>query len=350
MKMWKFTALLILCVLLWVPGSAMAGAEKIVMKINASGNATQKEEIPHVHCYLWFKEEMEKRFPGRFEVQIFWDVQLARTYEAAINGLQNGVFQWSAIPLSTSAEYSSAGVPFNNLFLIPYPHVQLAYDIIDGKVGEMISQKMLKDTGLRIAAYWEVGFRHLLLVKNPVNHIEDLRGIKMRVQPNPVHLNAFKLLGTNPTPIAWGELFTALQQRVVDGTENPLQNIESGRLYEVAKYLTLTGHLFEYVIYLINDQWYQNLPDDIRQAFDECMAEATKEYRRKMAIQNEAWLKQFQAKGMVVNELPPEELEKFREVVMPSYAMSEKTAGREYTDAMLKEIEKIKKEYFEKNK
>lgn len=333
---------------LWGGGQAEAAQKKIVMKINASGNASQKDDIPHVHNYLWFKEEMEKRFPGRFEVQLFWDNQLARSYEAAVNALQNGVFHLNAFPLSTTAEYSVAGVPFNNLFLIPYPHVQLAYDVIDGKVGEMITGRLLQDTGLRVVAYWEGGFRHLLLIKKPVEHLDDLKGVKMRVQPNPVHLSAFKLLGTNPTPIAWGELFTALQQKVVDGTENPLQNIEAGRLYEVSKYLTLTGHLFEYVVYMVNDTWYQGLPDDIRQGFDECMALATQEYRRRIAIQNERWLEDFQKRGMAVNELPLEELEKFKEVVMPSYEQSEKTAGKEYTDAMLQEIEKVKKEYFEK--
>jgi tripartite ATP-independent transporter DctP family solute receptor len=335
-----------LSIFIW--GSAEAAEKKIIMKINISTNISLREEQPSTNAIMQFKEEMEKRFPERFEVQLFGDNQLARTYEAAINGLQTGVFQMSQIPLSTSAEFSPAGVPFNNLFLIPYPHVQLAYEIIDGRVGEMINERMIQDTGLRIAAYWDLGFRHLLLINKPVERVSDLRGIKIRVQPNPVHLEAFKLLETNPTPIAWGELFTALQQRVVDATENPFQNIELARLYEVTKYLTMTGHLFEFVIYLVNDEWYQALPEDIRQGFDETIKLCTEEFRRRMEIQNLQWLKNFQAKGMIVNELSVEELEKFREVVIPTYKRSEEVAGQEYTDTLLKELEKARKDYFEK--
>jgi C4-dicarboxylate-binding protein DctP len=251
--------------------------------------------------------------------------------------------------MSTFAEFSKACLPLANLFLVPYPHTQLAYDIIDGKVGDIFRRRITEETGLRVAAFWDVGFRHLISVKKPIDGLDSIRGMKFRVQPNPVHIAAFKLLNTNPTPISWGELFTSLQQGVVDGTENPLENVMSGRIYEVCKEMALTGHLYEFLIMFSNEQWYQNLPEDVRKEWDESLQVATETYRAQLAKKNSEWLDFFASKGMKITTLSPEELVKFREAVKPSQEETIKQVGQEYHDMIINEIAKTEKEYFEKH-
>lgn len=326
-----------------------AAAGKTLIKINASYNPKAFGDMPLVIITQKFKEMMEERFPGKVEVRIYWDQRLAATYDGALNSLQTNVFHISFFPLTSMAEYTGAAVPTSNLFLFPYPHTQIAYDAYDGEVGELIRNRIIKDARVRPVAYLEMGFRHLLNNMKPVNTIEDLKGMKFRVQPNPVHLASFKELGANPTPIPWAELFTALQQGVVDGTENPFENIYTARLYEVQKYLTLSGHAFEMGIYAMGEEFYQSMPEDVRQGFDEIMAELVAEFRESMIAKNEEMLAFFKTQ-IEVNELSSEELARFRKAVEPAKEISRQQAGAEYADQLFSLLAKYEEEYFARQK
>jgi tripartite ATP-independent transporter DctP family solute receptor len=344
------SAVLVVCVFfLCFSGVAEARGKKINLRMQASYNPKSYADQPSVVATLRLVEEMKKRVGDKINVKIYWEEQLAKTYEASVNLVQNNNLQWTMIPMSTFSEFSRACVPLTNFFVIPYPHAQIAYNIVDGKVGNVFRERVIEETGLRIMAYWEVGFRHLLAVDKPITDLESIKGMKFRVQPNPVHLAAFKLLGANPTPIAWSELFTSLQQRVVDGTENPFENVMGGRLYEVCKHMTLTGHLFEFVVYVTNEEWYQSLPDDVRTAFDESTAIATQAYRDQMAKKNAEWAGFFRDQGMNIRELSLEELGKFREAVKPSYEESMKLVDEEYFKEIMAEINNEEKVYFEQH-
>lgn len=336
--------------LAFVFGSTVsAGEKKILIKINAHKNPKTPgtADMPLMYLTQAIKDRLEERFPGRVQVRIYWDNQLAKTYENAMNALQNNVIQLSYFPLNSIAEFTHAAIPLSNLFLFPYPHTQLVYDAYDGEIGRMLSERILKDAKVRPVCYWEVGYRHLLNNKKQIETLEDLKGMKIRVQPNPVHIESFKALGANPTPVTWSEVFTALQQGVVDGTENPYDNIYTARLYEVQKYLTLTGHAFEMGAYCISEEFYQKLPEDIRVGFDELMAELTQEFRVGMAKKDE-WFKDYFEKELAANELSAAELEKFAALVEPMKEMSRKQAGEEYSDTIYEIIKNNQKAYFEK--
>ena len=346
---WKYVVLIMCVTFFCFSGIAGAGGKKINLRMQASYNPKSYADQPSVVATLRLAEEMKKRVGDKVNVKIYWEEQLAKTYEASVNLVQNNNLQWTMIPMSTFSEFSRACIPLGNFFVIPYPHVQIAYNVVDGKVGDIFRERVIKETGLRIMAYWEVGFRHLLAVDKPIADLESIKGMKFRVQPNPVHLAAFKLLGANPTPITWSELFTSLQQHVVDGTENPFENVMGGRLYEVCKHMTLTGHLFEFVIYVTNEEWYQSLPDDVRTAFDESVAIATKAYRDQIAKKNVEWIDFFKSQGMEVRELAPDELSKFRDAVKPSYEESMKLVEPEYFEQIMTEINNEEKAYFEEH-
>lgn len=340
----KVIMVLIICALFGGFNTVQASG-KTIFRANIEQNPKSFPDDPRVLGTLKFQELMKEKVGDKFEMQIFWDSQLAKNFEASVNGLQTGLFHLSAIPMAAMYEYTKSMLPLVNLFVFPYPHTEIAYSVFDGKGGDLVRERTIKDTGLRPVAFWEVGFRHLTSVKKPIHNLADLKGLKIRVQPNPVHIAAFRALGANPTPIAWGELFTALQQGVVDGAENPFNNIEVARLYEPQSHLTLSGHAFEAPAYLVSEKWYQSLPIDVKTAFDESWIEATKYVREQMVIKDKKYVEFIGAK-MAFYDLPEEELTKFRNAVKPSYEISRKESGSDYYDALMGEIQKAEKDFF----
>ncbi len=338
----------LLCALtaLLVAGSLSAG-DKIQVNCNVYGNPQATPDSSNILGILKFKEVLEAKAGDKVQVNIYWDNKLASTYDAAVNGLQNGLIQLTELTVSNFAEFSKACVPITNAFIFPYPHYQIAHKVIDGKVGQMFRDRVIEETGIRIIGFWSAGFRHITSVSKPVTDLASLQGMKIRVQTNPIHLAAFQALGANPTPIAWGELFTALQQNVVDGAENPLSNIIVARLDEVQNYITMSGHTFEYVAYITSEDFYQSLPDDVKAAWDEA-AEAGKKTYNDVTVQKDIEYLDYLKDGrMEVIELSPEELAKFREAVKPSYEETVKLVGKEYFDEILAEIAKVEKEYLD---
>ncbi|MDR1884953.1 MAG: TRAP transporter substrate-binding protein, partial [Synergistaceae bacterium] len=335
LKLAAFLAFAALTALGLLHPAASLAADKIDVKIQAPNNPKSVPDQPIVVATQKFAEELEKRAGDKVTVRLFWDDQLAKTYEGAINLVQNNDLQIAMMSLSSFSGFSKAGLPLSNLFLIPYPHTELAYRIIDGNVGEIIRKKAIEDTGIRIVSFWDVGFRHLLTVKKPITGIDSIKGLKFRVQPNPIHISAFKLLETNPTPISFGELFTSLQQGVIDGTENPLENVMAARLYEVCSELALTGHLYEFFLVYANESWYQNLPEDVRTAWDESAKAATQAYREQLSKKNDEWTNFFKENGLKISALQDSELEKFRDAVKPSREEAIKQVGADYHESVI---------------
>ncbi len=326
--------------------------EKTIIKVNATYHPRTFGDHPIVYLTQEFKKRLEEKLPGRVEVRLYWDNQLAKTYESAVNALQTNVIHLSNFPLTSVAEFSPAFIPLSNLFLFPYPYIDLVYQAYDGEVGAMARDRLIQDARLRPVCYWEVGFRHLLNNKNPITDVSSLNDIKFRVQPNPVHIASWKALGTNPTPVTWSELFTALQQGVVDGTENPFENVMSARLYEVQKYLTLTGHGFEMSGWLMSEEFYQGMPDDVRAAMDETFAELLPLHRDAFAQKNKDWIEFLGTAGkgnMQINTLPMEELLRMRKVVEPMLQISRDLAGAEYTNTMYEIISRNEEEFLKNN-
>lgn len=340
--------LAVLCLALFAAPFTASAQSPIVIRVNATFNPTTHGDMPLVKGFQAFKQKMEARFPGRVQVRITWEEALGKGHEASMNGLQQSLFHLQFYPMTSLSEYTKAAIPFTNLFLVPYPHSQIVYDAFDGEIGKMVAERMVQEARIRPVAFLDIGFRHLLNNKGPVNALADLKGMKYRVQPNPVHLAAFRALGTNPTPIQISELFTALQQGVVDGTENPLENIMVFRLYEVQKYLTLSGHAFEMGCLAMGEEFYQKLPADIRAGMTEVFREITEEHRGYIAASDKQFL-EFISSKMQVNQLSAEQLAIFRDIVEPGREASRQQAGAEYTNRFLELLAQYEKDYFARN-
>ena len=213
---------------------------------------------------------------------------------------------------------------------LPYawPTHEAAYKAFDGKLGEFLF-KLLNEKGIEGLAWWENGFRHITNNKKPIVKPEDLKGLKIRVTPDKMRLDTFKLLGAAPMAINFGELYSALQQGVVDGQENPYAIIYSNAFNEVQKYLSKTGHIWGSAILCVNSNIWSQLSDEDKATVKQ-LAQKWGEAQRKETIQEEdEFLKKLEESGMLVNEV---DKAAFQQAVQPVWQSYEKTFGKELMD------------------
>jgi tripartite ATP-independent transporter DctP family solute receptor len=167
-----------------------------------------------------------------------------------------------------------------------------------------VNEFALKKTGVKFIGYFENGWRHMTNKTRPINKPEDLNGLKIRSMSAPVMIETIRALGGNPVPIAWGETYVALQQGVADGQENPHVNTYGAKLYEVQKYVSLTGHVYNPQVFCINDKFYKGLPADIQKLITTTAKEVIDQARRESQALDSDFLKKLVEKGMIVNTPP----------------------------------------------
>lgn len=176
-----------------------------------------------------------------------------------------------------AAQFSIFDLPF--MFTDP----EHAHRAMDGVLGEQLNELLVEAQGLRVIGFGELGFRHITNSVRPIETPDDLRGLKIRVPSNQLRIDAFTALGAAPTPIPYSELYSALQQGVVDGQENPLPTIGELSLWEVQKYVSLTYHVYTPGYILVNDAWWQGLPDETRTHLAEAGRQAAEAQRARIA-------------------------------------------------------------------
>lgn len=168
--------------------------------------------------------------------------------------------------------------------------------------------------------------------KRPIKTPADLKGLKIRTMENPMHIAFFKELGANPTPMSWGELYTALQQGTVDAEENPYAMIDDGKFYEVQKYVSETGHVFSYEILIANKKFMDKLPADLRKVVVDAAHKAIMTQRASLEKEEAAFKAKVTKAGLTANELTPEQKKPFVEATKKVYAQFENELGKEIMD------------------
>ena len=273
-----------------------------------------------------FAREVEKRTNGRYKIQTFYSGALGAERES-VEGVQLGTLDLtltSTGPLPNFVpEVAILDIPF--LFR-DYAHARA---VLDGPIGQELLAKF-PPKGMVGLAWAENGFRHMTNSKHPVNQPDDLQGLKMRTMENPIHIEAYRQFGIQPTPMAFTEVFTALQQGTVDGQENPLSVITSAKLDQVQKYLSLTGHVYSPAIFLMNKAQWDRLSEADKQAFLEAAKEGVKANRARVDEDERKAVADLRAKGMnVVENL---DKAKFQAVLVPVYADFGKRFGQANID------------------
>jgi tripartite ATP-independent transporter DctP family solute receptor len=201
--------------------------------------------------------------------------------------------------------------------------------VLDGPIGQDLLKKF-EPKGIEALAWGENGFRHMTDSKRPIDSPADLKGLKMRTMENPIHIQAYRQFGILPTPMAFTEVFTALQQGTVDGQENPLSVITSAKLYEVQKYLALTGHVYSPAVILMNKARWDALSPADKQAFRDAAHEAVKANRARIDDDERKAVADLRAKGMVVNDHVDKA--EFQAQLAPVYAEFAKRFGQQNID------------------
>jgi tripartite ATP-independent transporter DctP family solute receptor len=261
-----------------------------------------------------FAREVERRTNGRYKVQTFYSAALGAERES-VEGVQLGTLDLtltSTGPLPNFVpEIAILDIPF--LFR-DYTHARA---VLDGPIGQDLLAKF-PAKGMVGLAWAENGFRHMTNSKRPVNVPEDLKGLKMRTMENPIHIEAYKQFGILPTPMAFTEVFTALQQGSVDGQENPLSVITAAKLDQVQKYLSLTGHVYSPAVFLMNKAQWEKLSEADKQAFLDAASEGVKANRARVDDDERKAVADLRARGMTVAENVDKA--KFQAALAPAYA------------------------------
>jgi TRAP-type transport system periplasmic protein len=248
--------------------------------------------------------------------------------------------------MTAPAPTSLAGI-VKEFGLLDFPFIvsnaQQADALTDGPVGQALFAK-LPEKGLVGLAFWDLGFRNVTNSKRPIMKAEDLEGIKLRVIPNPVFLETFKTFKANPVPMSFSELYSALDTKAVDGQENPYAVILSNKFFEVQKFLSATNHVYTANTILMSKKFWDRLSPAEQKLLREAALEARDYQRQVSRAAAQKAVVELRAKGMQVNELPPAELSRMRQMVKPIHDkfMSE------YDQALVKtfrsELERIQKQ------
>ena len=285
-----------------------------------------------------FADAVAKASGGKMKVRAIGAAALGpdtQMQQALIGGAQEMMVGSTATLVGITKEMALWDTPF----LIS--NTKEADALLDGPVGDKIKDK-LQEKGLVGLVYWENGFRNLTNSKRPVTKVEDMDGIKLRVMQNNVFLDSFKTLGANAIPMAFSELFGALETKTVDGQENPYNTILSSKFYEVQKYLTVTNHVYSPWIVLVSKKWWDPLSQTEQKILTDA-AKTSRDFERKDTREEASKaMAELKSKGMLVNELSALEAERMRAKLTGVYADISKEVGPDLWNETQKELARIR--------
>lgn len=267
-----------------------------------------------------FAQVVEQKSGGRIKVKEFPNSSLGSELQQQA-ALQGGTQEMMSASTTTLVgivkEFGVLDFPFL------FANERQADAMLDGPIGRRLLDR-LPEHGLVGLAYWENGFRNVTNSKRPITRAEDLEGLKIRVMQNPVYLEAFKTVHANPVPMAFGELFTALESKTVDAQENPYSIILGNKFNEVQKYLSVTRHSYNAFIVLLSKKTWDTMSQAEKKIIQDAAVEARTYERQVARAAADRDLAELKAKGMQVNELAPAELARMRDMLKP---VSEKFAA-----------------------
>ncbi|WP_366658390.1 TRAP transporter substrate-binding protein [Fodinicurvata sp. EGI_FJ10296] len=263
----------------------------------------QPEASPLHEALDHFKTTLEERSDGGFVVELFAGGQLGSVSEAT------ELVQSGNIEMTTGASVLlSSAVPelaVLDQFLL-FDDEEHARNVLDGEAGDTILAAM-EERGLKGIGFLELGFRSFTNSRAPLDSLEAFEGLRMRSADNPIQIKAWRSIGAVPVPLAWGEIYSSLQQGLIDGQESALSSMVVERFYEVQDYVSLTGHIYWPEMWFANLEFFNSLSDEDQALLMEVAAETTDVQRDLVATANAETLDQLAEEGLAINELPAED-------------------------------------------
>ncbi|MCI0918546.1 TRAP transporter substrate-binding protein [Pseudomonas stutzeri] len=259
-----------------------------------------------------FAELVNEKSAGKMKVRLFPGGTLGGDLQT-VSALQGGTLDVTVL----NSGILAAQVPDFALFDFPFlfENSEQAYTVMDGPVGQELG-KRLESKGLVSLGYWDLGFRQVTNNTRPITGPKDLEGLKIRVIQSPIYLETFKALGANPVPMPFPEVYTGLEQRTVDGQENPYTVIEGNKFNEVQKFVSATNHIYNPQSLIIGQKTWDRLNADEQAVIREAAKEAT-QYQRKITQERQGQALDTLKEAMVFNEVDKAAVAAFREKVKP---------------------------------
>lgn len=289
------------------------------------------------HAYaVVFKEIVEAGSKGAIEVRILGANQ-AGNERQQLEKVQNGINQMANISEGLHPTFFKSGLVLGIPFL--FRSSAVVWEVMDGPFGDKYNAAFLEATGIRFLSHSESGFRSLFNSKNAVQTPDDLAGLKIRTMENPAHMAMMDGLGANPTPIPWTEVYTSLQQKVVDGMENPPGLFFLMKFYEQQSFLTVDRHLYSFHSTIINEDFFRSLPENFQDLIVEADRVALTIGRATAVLGERTAIEKLEEAGIEVYSPTPEEYALFRDKGRPpaeAYVRGE--IGDEWVDAILEAV------------
>ncbi len=312
--MFKKSCVVLLALMLILPAANVSAAPQVIKLAHL--NPQNPFDIATAAVAAVFKSEVEARSGGAVTVEIYPNGTLGNERET-MEQVKAGI---------TQSYISSVGgvAPFYPLIdITSMPFAYNSYEtgckLFDGSFGQEFAEDMRKKTGMRVLGFVPQGFFQFTNSVRPIKNPDDMKGLKMRTMNNPLHMEFMKSLGAAATPVAWAEIYTALQTGVVDGQHNPITVINLGKLYEVQDYITLSNHMAGLYVWVINDAWFNGLSEAEQEAVQGAADAAVIAGRGidRLVTATDKGLPTLAA-NMDVYTPTAEEIEQFRELAIPA--------------------------------
>jgi tripartite ATP-independent transporter DctP family solute receptor len=284
-----------------------------------------------------FADLLSEKSGGKIKVRLFPGGTLGGDVQT-VSALQGGTLDItvlnSGILAAQAPDFAMLDFPFL------FNDADEAHAVIDGPVGQKLAAQ-LENKGLVGLGYWDLGFRHLTNSQRPVTKLEDMQGLKVRVIQSPIYLETFSALGSNPVPMAFPEVYTGLEQHTIDGQENPFTVIEGNKFYEVQKYLSVTGHIFNPQSLIIGQKSWSRFNDDEKALIREAAAEA-QQFQRELSSSSMDKARAALDGKVAINDVSDAEKDRFRERVKPVIEKFSQEIDGELVQMMYDEIAKVR--------
>lgn len=298
------------CASLMTAGMMLSSSVLAAERLRVAGNFPTDHSVSR--AMEVFKEEVESASDGEIRIDLFPAMQLGGATEN-VDQVRSG----SIFAVFTSIAYFTRSVPDYEAVSLPFlfDSREQAFAVMDGPVGEHLDEQMA-ELGFVNLGYGELGFRHVTNNLRPITSVDDFDEMRIRLQPNEVHLQTFRALGANPVAMDVSELYSALQQGVLDAQENPYNIIASRRFHEVQEHLSDSGHFYDFINAVANEESYNDLSGEHREIIDSAMEAAMVWQREAAAEEEEAWRQQLVDEGMIFTPISTELRAELREATM----------------------------------
>ena len=306
--------------------------------VNGKVGHAMPDSHPQAAAMNKFVELTAKYTNNNVQLKAFHSAVLGSD-EKQLQGVQAGTQEFyigTLAPLSTRIkEVQVWDLPFM------FANTKEVYALLDGDSSKKIFQK-LDGTGLHGLMWTGMGFRNLSNSKRPVTKLDDISGLKIRVMANPVALDTWKTIGANAVPMAFAEVFTALEIKAIDGQENPLVHMWSNKMQEVQKFISLTNHVYTPVALVVSEKFWKGLSDADKAGIQKAADEVKLLQRQLLDDGDKDVIKKFGEAGVKVDEMPSAELAKIRDKVKPVVERFAPKIGEEFIKEFYAEIDKVR--------